>query len=183
MKKKAIIIFLILSYITVTSYAQQKIMVVTHVGKTGFLIKIGDNKIFIDALDKGFTGNYEFPQEVQNKLALAQAPFDNIDLILVTHAHVDYIRPDIVKQHLQNNQKAIFASTELMVNALNDFPDRCVAFNPTKEKPESKIINDITIEAFYLTQEPNAQSTNIGFVLSVNGQTFFQTGDFDTEIY
>ena len=43
MKRKAIIIFLLLSYITVTSYAQQEKVDVTYVGNAGLLIKIGDN--------------------------------------------------------------------------------------------------------------------------------------------
>ena len=56
MKRKAIIIFLLLSYITVSSYAQQEKVNVTYVGNAGFLINIGDKKILIDALFKGFKG-------------------------------------------------------------------------------------------------------------------------------
>ena len=189
--KKLIILFIVISSLSTIVFAQSpkrksaqlKITEVTYIGKTGFLIKIGDKKILIDALYKGFTSNYAFPQKVQDKLSLAQAPFDNIDLILVTHSHGDHISPDMVKQHLQNNPKAIFASTEQMVNALNDFPDRCLAFNPTKEKSDSKVINDITIEAFYFPHRPKSQINNTGFVVSVNGLTLFQTGHFDTEVY
>ena len=31
-------------------------------------------------------------------------------------------------------RKAIFASTQQMVDVLNGFMDRCIAFNPTREK-------------------------------------------------
>ncbi|MBT5420171.1 MAG: MBL fold metallo-hydrolase, partial [Candidatus Cloacimonetes bacterium] len=179
MKIETIIIFLILSYFTVSSYAQQYKVEVTYVGNSGFLLNIGDKKILIDALFKGFEGNYELPQQVQDKLTNAQAPFDNMNLILVTHAHGDHINPDMVRQHLQNNPKAIFASTQQMVDALNDSTDCCIGFNPTKEKSESKIINDISVEAFYLPHGPDARIINIGFLVSVNGITIFQTGDAD----
>lgn len=179
MQKKAIIIFLLLSYITVSSYAQQNKVDVTYVGNAGFLINIGDKKILIDALFKGFKGNYNLPQKIQDKLTLAQAPFDDVDLILVTHAHGDHANPDMVQQHLQNNPKAIFASTQQMVNSLNGFTDRCIVFNPTKEKSESKVIDDISIEAFSLPHGTNAKTINIGFLISVNGITIFQTGDAD----
>ncbi|MBU8892820.1 MAG: MBL fold metallo-hydrolase [Bacteroidales bacterium] len=179
MKNKAILIFLLLSYITVSSYAQQKKVNITYVGNSGFLLNIGDKKILIDALFKGFEGNYELPQKIQDKLTLAQAPFDNVDLILVTHAHGDHVNPDMVRQHLQNNPKAIFASTQQLVDALNDSTDRCIGFNPTKEKSESKIIDDISVEAFYLPHGPDARIINIGFLVSVNGITIFQTGDAD----
>jgi len=179
MKRKTIIIFLLLSYFTVSSYAQQEKVDVTYVGNAGFLINIGDKKILIDALFKGFKGNYELPQDIQDKLTFAQAPFDNVDLILVTHAHGDHIDPDMVRQHLQNNSKAIFASTQQLVDALNDSTDRCFSFNPTKEKSETKVIDDISIEAFYLPHGPNSRIINIGFLISVNGITIFQTGDAD----
>ena len=44
MKKKAIIIFLLLSYIVVSTYAQKEKVGVTYVGNAGFLINIGDIK-------------------------------------------------------------------------------------------------------------------------------------------
>ena len=179
MKNKAIIIFLLLSYITVTSYAQQNKVEVTYVGNAGFLLNIGDKKILIDALFKGFEGNYELPQQVQDKLTLAQVPFDDVDLILVTHAHGDHVNLDMVRQHLQNNPKAILASTQQLVDALNDSTDRCIGFNPTKEKSESKLINDISIETFYLPHGPDSRIINIGFLISVNGIIIFQTGDAD----
>ncbi len=141
------------------------------------MINIGDKKILIDALFNGFQDNYNLPQKIQDKLTLAQAPFDDVDLILVTHAHGDHVNPDMVQQHLKNNTKAIFASTQQMVNALNGFTDRCVAFNPTKEKSESKIMNDISIEAFYLPHGTDARIINIGFLISVNGISFFHMGD------
>lgn len=179
MKRKAIIIFLLLSYITVTSYAQQNKVDVTYVGNAGFLINIGDKKILIDALFKGFDGNYILPQEVQDKLTLAQAPFDNVDLILVTHAHGDHVNPDMVKQHMQNNPKAFFASTQQLVDHMKDSTGRSIGFNPSKEKSDKKEIQGITIESFLLPHGPESRIINIGFLISVNGITIFQTGDAD----
>lgn len=154
---------------------------VSYVGNAGFLINIGDKKILIDALFKGFKGSYDVPQNVQDLLTSAQAPFDEVDLILVTHAHGDHIDPDMVRQHLKNNPKAIFASTQQLVTALKGSADRFIGFNPTKEKSESKVINGIDIESFYLPHGPNSKIINIGFLVKVNGVSFFQTGDADFE--
>lgn len=179
MIRKAIIVFLFLSYITVSTFAQKERVDVTYVGNAGFLINIGDKKILIDALFKGFEGQYNLPQHIQEKLTLAQAPFDNVDLILVTHAHGDHISPDMVKQHLQNNPKAIFASTQQLVDLLNDSTGGYIGFNPTIEKSESKVISDISVEAFYFPHGTDAKIINIGFLISINGITIFQTGDAD----
>jgi len=187
--KKAIILVLILSYIAVSSYAQQDKVEVTYIGNSGFMINIGDKKILIDALFKGFAGDYELPQEVQEKLTLAQAPFDNVDLILVTHAHGDHINPEMVNQHMQNNPGAIFASTKQLVDALNAvdtlniFKERRIPFDPIKGESEVKDIRGISIETFNLPHGTESRIINIGFLISVNGITLFQTGDADFDQY
>ena len=183
MRRKAVIIFLFLSYISVSSYAQQKETEVTYVGNSGFLIKIGDKKILIDALFKGFAGSYELPKEVQDKLTLAQAPFDDVDLILVTHAHGDHVDPSMVTEHMKNNPNAIFASTQQLVDHLKDSTNRSIGFNPTKEKSDKKEIQGFSIETFLLPHGPDSRIINIGFLISANGITLFQTGDFDNEQY
>ncbi|MEN8155068.1 MAG: MBL fold metallo-hydrolase [Acidobacteriota bacterium] len=152
---------------------------VTYVGNSGFLINIGDKKILIDALFKGFAGNYELPQHIQKKLKLAQTPFDEVDLILVTHAHGDHINANMVNEHMKNNPGAVFASTKQAVDMLKGFSNRRIIFNPSKEKSDKKNIQDISIESFYLPHGPNSKIVNIGFLVSVNGVTFFQTGDVD----
>ena len=152
---------------------------ITYVGNAGFLINIGDKKILIDALFKGFAGAYELPQNIQEKLKLGEAPFDKVNLILVTHAHGDHIDLDMVRQHMKNNPEVVFASTEQLVNAFKDFPERSVGFNPEKGRSELKDINGISIETFYLPHGPDSRILNIGFLVKVNGITFFQTGDVD----
>lgn len=160
-------------------FTQQDKVGVTYIGNAGFMIEVGDKKILIDALFKGFEGHYNLPQEVQDKLTLAQAPFDDVDLVLVTHAHGDHADPDLIRQYLQNNPTATFASTQQMIDAVNGFEDRGIAFKPTKEKSERRVINGIDVEAFYLPHGTDAETVNIGFLVSVNGATTFQTGDAD----
>lgn len=182
-----IFIFLIIAIIFSNSnklYSQNDNEVdVTYVGNSGFLIKIGDKKILIDALFKGFAGAYNLPEHIQKKLTLAQAPFNDIDLILITHAHGDHIDPDMLREHLKNNPKAIFASTQQLVDHMKDSSDRSIAFNPTKEKSDKKEIGDFSIETFLFPHGPDSRIINIGFLVSVNGVTLFQTGDFDNGQY
>ena len=56
----------------------------------GFLVTIGENKILIDGIFTGFASEYIQPTEVQKLITNARPPFDNIDLILATHAHDDH---------------------------------------------------------------------------------------------
>lgn len=171
----------------ISSFAQLKKPEVTYVGNAGFLIQVDNKKILIDALFKGFEGGYQLPEHIQEKLNNAQAPFDDVDLILVTHSHGDHINSNMVLQHMKNNSKAIFASTKQTVDVLNErdtidiFHERRFGFNPSKEESDKKKIQEITIETFLLPHGPDARIINIGFLVSVNGITLFQTGDADFE--
>ena len=89
------------------------------------------------------------------------------------------LNAEMVRQHMQNNPEAIFASTQQVVDAIVDFKERRIAFDPIKGKSEKKDIKGISIETFYLPHGPDSKVINIGFLISVNGITFFQTGDAD----
>jgi N-acetylneuraminic acid mutarotase len=91
----------------------------------------------------------------------------------------------MVQQHMKNNPNAVFASTKQTVDALNsrdsldNFHERRIGFNPSKEKSDQKDIKGITVEAFYLPHGPDSRIINNGFLVTVNGVSFFHTGDVD----
>jgi L-ascorbate metabolism protein UlaG (beta-lactamase superfamily) len=158
---------------------------VTFVGNAGFLVTVGDKKILIDALFTGFPGEYTLPAEIQTKLTLGQPPFDGIDLALATHTHADHFAAGLVRSFLQHNPAAVFASTPQAAAALGDGGDRVVIFTPTRNHPDSKQIKGISIKAIYLPHGPPAagrtEILNFGYLIKINGQTLFHSGDIDTD--
>lgn len=156
---------------------------VTFVGNSGFLIIVGDKKVLIDAFFEGFPPGYTLPETVQNLLVNAQPPFDNVDLILASHAHDDHFSAAMVRQHMQNNPKAIFISTTQAVSQLTEFGDRVIAMDPVDGVPILAEANDIPVEAIYLSHgyppdDPN-EIFNNAYVVTINGIKFFHTGDLD----
>jgi hypothetical protein len=152
---------------------------VIYVGNAGFLIQIGDKKILVDALFNGYEGDYILPEHIQEKLINAQAPFDDVDLILVTHTHGDHLDIEMVREHMKNNPKAIFASTKQLVDHMKDTTGRSFGFNPSKEGSDKKEIGDFIVETFFLPHGPDSRIVNIGFLVLVKGITIFQSGDAD----
>lgn len=114
---------------------------VTYVGNAGVLVQMGKKKILIDGCFRGFAGAYLLPQAIQDKLAKAEAPFDGIDLILTTHAHGDHFDSELVRQHLQSNPKAVFASTRQATAPLMDLQGRVLTFEEFRayNLPEKKL--------------------------------------------
>lgn len=151
---------------------------VTYIGNAGFMITSGDKKILIDALFRGFESEYALPDDIQNKLALAQPPFDNVNLILVTHNHRDHSNRSLVLQHLENNLHAVFASQSSITSQFSMSANQLIALDPTPGKPVQKDIDGIRVEALALSHGLD-QPGNIGFVITVNGVKLFFTGDID----
>jgi len=151
---------------------------VTYIGNAGFMITTDHKKVIIDGLFRGFEWIYTLPAEIQNKLALAQPPFDNVDLILVTHNHRDHFSSGLVAQHLQNDPKAVLAALPSITGQFPNFPDRLASFDPTLEEPVKKDIDGIQVEAIALSHGPG-QPENIGFVVTLEGFKIFFSGDVD----
>ncbi len=156
---------------------------VTYVGNAGFLVQMGKKKILIDGCFRGFAGAYLLPQEIQDKLAKAQPPFDGIDLILATHAHGDHFDSELVRKHLQSNPNAVFASTRQATAPLMDLQGRVLTFEARRGRVDRKQMAGLQVEALSLSHgAPAAGKTeilNYGYVVSVGGFSFFHSGDID----
>jgi L-ascorbate metabolism protein UlaG (beta-lactamase superfamily) len=174
-------------------------IVITYIASEGFFIEVHNQKILVDAL----FGRKELdfcdvpPKEVLTKMEFAQKPFNNVDLITVSHNHVDHIHPDSVWQHLKNNPHGTFISTHQSVKALNSLgpmdsslKNRIKAITPDFFKKTDIEINDIKVtvmrlkhgEYFLVDEEGRRYNKhenveNLGFLFKIKGITFFHCGD------
>jgi L-ascorbate metabolism protein UlaG (beta-lactamase superfamily) len=155
---------------------------VTYVGNAGFMITTSHKKILIDSLYRGIEGIYTLPVDIQNQLALAQPPFDNIDLILVSHSHRDHFSLGLVTQHLQNDPNAIFASHSSITSQVSKSTDRIVTLDPMPGEPVQADIDGIHVEALALAHGQNGPR-NIGFVITVDCVKLFFSGDIDINAF
>jgi L-ascorbate metabolism protein UlaG (beta-lactamase superfamily) len=151
---------------------------VTYVGNSGFLITTSHKKILIDAVFRGYDYVYSLPEDIQNSLGLAQPPFDNIDLILVSHSHRDHLDSYLVDQHLQNDPNTIFASQANIVALSSATTDQIISLDPEPGEPAQMDIDGIHVEALSLSHG-EGQPTNIGFVITVDNIKIFYSGDVD----
>ena len=151
---------------------------VTYVGNSGFLITTSHKKILIDAVFRGIDHVYTLPDDIQNSLGLAQPPFDNIDLILVSHSHRDHLDSYLVDQHLQNDPNTIFASQSNIVALSTATTDQIISLDPAPGEPAQMDIDGIHVEALLLSHG-EGQPSNIGFVITVDQIKIFFSGDVD----
>lgn len=161
---------------------------VTYVGNSGFLVTIGENKILIDGIFTGFAPEYIQPAEIQELIANAQPPFDNIDLILATHAHDDHFNLNRVADYLLKNPGTAFVSTPGAADSFLRRPqlkDRVTSIALKSGESRELTVNGIRVVAYDISHGFGANGEtypNLGFLVDVNGVKFFHSGDMDPSI-
>ncbi len=95
-------------------------LTVTYVANDGFIFECQDKKVVIDALFGGWESD-EFYMPTDSTIELmkmAKPPFDNIDLIAVTHFHDDHFEPSIIMSHLKHDLRSVVVCTPQVAEKL-----------------------------------------------------------------
>ncbi|MFC2135160.1 ankyrin repeat domain-containing protein [Bacteroidota bacterium] len=158
-----------------------------YIGNEGFLISSGTKKILIDAIHKHpwylFT-----PEDVLKKMMDSQPPFDNVDLLLITHSHGDHFDPHLTAQFLLHNPGTLLVSDSRVIERLKrvmkeDFikiskqvKNTDINFGETA----GLTFNGIQLKAIGLSHG-YPDYLNLGFIINVNGIKLFHPGDMHTE--
>ena len=171
-------------------YAQEqnpveKPLAVTHIANAGFLIEYGSKKVLIDALHS-WPNFQSTPDEVFNDMRAAKPPFDNIDLVLVTHPHPDHFHPDMIELFLANNENAKLIAPPVAVELLKiSAPERFEKF------AEDQIIrvdinigevldvseNGVDLKIFGLDHNGPSNMLNFAFLIKIDDKTLLHEGD------
>jgi len=172
---------------------------ITYIANEGFLIEVGQKRIIIDA----FFGERELnfcaipTSEVLEQMTTATGDFARVDLIAVTHNHVDHFHAPFVAEHLMANEHAKFISCEqsteklAMHKGFESFKDRVLEITPDSLFYQDTVVNDIRVRVYrlahgpYMITDPETGSMvnkhrfvqNLGFVFEVDGIKIFHCGD------
>jgi L-ascorbate metabolism protein UlaG (beta-lactamase superfamily) len=160
---------------------------ITYIANEGVLISSGDKQVLIDGLHREDKPQYAFlPAAQQEKIETAQAPFDKIDLILVSHMHPDHFHPESIGLHLKHNPKTVLVSSQQVVDEVaKNFKDYQAikarvtgATPPLKEKVAMKVAGiDFEILGVGHIHESNSGIQNLGHVIKLGGKKLLHLGD------
>ena len=159
---------------------------ITLLGNEGFLVEAGGSTVIVDGLYSGLHGYVAPTDEQRGSRERAEPPFDEVDLVLVTHNHPDHFDARVVEGFLNANRHAVFVSTPMAVDHLRDEGDRfrsiserVVAVYPAEGESQHLEIDGIGIEVLNLHhgRDRSLPVENIGFVVEMNGASFLHIGD------
>lgn len=179
-------------YVAESTGASQTPVEITYIANEGVLISSAGKQVLIDGLHREYERDYAFlPPAEREKIETAKAPFDKIDLVLVSHRHLDHFHPESVGLHLQNNPKATLVSSQQVVEEIEkNFKNysaisarMTAATPPWKERVAMKIAG-IDFEILRLSHGTGRHATiqNLGHIIKLGGRKLLHVGDADTAI-
>ncbi len=123
---------------------------VTYIGSAGYMLESPDKKLLIDAPFDVFVQQFEVPvanQTTQDRIANAEEPFDDVDLVLMTHSHRGHFDFQLLGSCMKNNPDAKLVSTlavrETLASGYADFDaiaDRIVVPNLENDYETTDIV-------------------------------------------
>jgi L-ascorbate metabolism protein UlaG (beta-lactamase superfamily) len=165
---------------------------ITYIANEGVLISAEGKQILIDGLHREYQPAYAFlPPAEREKIETAKPPFDKIDLILVSHMHLDHFHPESIGRYLHHNPRALLVSSQQVVDEVEkNFKDyqsikgRVTGATPQwKEKVAMKVAG-IEFEILRLRHGTGRHATiqNLGHIIKLGGKKLLHIGDADTAV-
>ncbi|HKP70968.1 MAG TPA: MBL fold metallo-hydrolase [Pyrinomonadaceae bacterium] len=165
---------------------------IRYIANEGVLIASADKQVLIDGLHREYKPAYLFPPpEMQAVLENAHTPYDKINLVLVSHMHLDHFHPVSIGQYVKSNSRAMFASSQQVVDDVaKNFPDyekiRSRIKPVTHEWKKSSEINQDGIKVTFLGLRHSGERfkdiQNLGHVIEIGGKKFLHIGDADMTV-
>ena len=159
---------------------------VTFLANEGVLLEGGSKKVLIDALFDPYRG-YAVPHDsTRRALREARAPFNDVDLVLVTHWHGDHFGSAAVAGHLQANPRATLVTSAQVIDSLRRYTparalpsSRMLTRAVASAERRGEIVNGIPIEVLGVTHGSGRHATveHRGFVVEIGGRRVLHLGD------
>lgn len=161
------------------------------VANEGVLVATRTRKVLIDCLFDAPNPAYAAPPGAMlEAMTTGAAPFDDVDLILLTHDHPDHYASGLVAQTLSHNRHALFVAPIDAVNVLAEaapdwaaIRDRVVAVEIDLGAAYDSVINGIRVQAFRTLHSGAAEAPqNLVYLVEMDGRTIFHEGDSDGSV-
>ena len=173
-----------------TFFAQIASVSITFLANEGVMLSSGTQKVLIDALFQKYETGYAVPADsTQAALAGARAPFDGVNLILVTHRHGDHFHPAPVVAHLRANSRATLLTSRQVIDSLrsrvppNTGLERRMLARTTVPgaRRRREEIDGIAVEVLGLPHGGRRHRgvEHLGYIVEIGGRRVLHVGDTD----
>jgi L-ascorbate metabolism protein UlaG (beta-lactamase superfamily) len=170
--------------------ADREPLELTRVANSGVMLASGETKVLIDALFDKPPADYRGPDPaVLDKIMKGEAPFDGVDLALVTHNHPDHFTAPLAVRFLGANPGAMLAAPEDAVAEMRKeagwpkIAARVVSLGLKMGEKAQREIAGVSLAACRtLHSGKKEEPMNLMFRFRLNGWSTFHEGDADATL-
>jgi len=156
-----------------------------YVANAGVLVRLGDVRFLIDApIRDGIPPYATSDAATRALLEGAQAPFDRVDAILITHWHDDHFNAEAVAAHLAHNPRAVLISSLEVVQQVRAIApalgDRLKGVVPLPGTSQPVTVAGVPVRVLRIRHNPSRRfpEQHVGFLIGTS-PTVLHTGDAD----
>lgn len=177
MKKRVLIILFTFLIGIVFTQAQENSTQLTFITNESFIVNDSHIKILID---------YDFRSILNNeKYKNIQPPFDNIDIISISHIHDDHFNKDLTANYLnKNNSCNVFMPTEVFESFKSKIENesvngRITVLNQKNYECEDNVISDNSYKHIKVPHAAGfSDMQNLIFIFKSGNIKFLHSGDY-----
>jgi L-ascorbate metabolism protein UlaG (beta-lactamase superfamily) len=162
---------------------------ITFLANEGVMLSSGRRKVLIDALFLKYGREYAVPADsTQASLQRARAPFDSVDVLLVTHRHGDHFHPVPMAAHLRANPRATLLTSQQVIDSLRGQlsaedlrSSRIMSRTTAPGMRRRESIAGITVELLGLPHGGRRHRIveHLGYVVEIGNRRVLHVGDTD----
>jgi L-ascorbate metabolism protein UlaG (beta-lactamase superfamily) len=156
---------------------------VTFIANEGVLLAGGSKRVLIDALFEKYKSDFAIAADsTQLALRTARAPFDSVNLVLVTHHHGDHFQPAPMAAHLRANSHAALLAPQQVVDSLRgriaaaDIGPRVMARAVARGASRRDTVNGVPVTVLGLAHH---DLQHYGYIVEIGGRRVLHVGDTD----
>jgi L-ascorbate metabolism protein UlaG (beta-lactamase superfamily) len=172
---------------------------ITYIGNCGFLYENKNFKIIIDPFGTQYGELFQLPSsQLMGKIVAGLPPFDNVQLLLISHFHGDHFDSKLTEQFLLHNKSAILICPSQVLNVLKDscrylesIKSRIIIPSMENGKFDSVQLKGLNLKVLklqhgstrnletlsYSEYTDYEKTENLGFVFQMSGKYVFHQGD------
>ncbi|MEE8371587.1 MAG: MBL fold metallo-hydrolase [Sphingomonadales bacterium] len=169
----------VLAAAILTPLSRAEAVSICVLGNEAVRISSETSRVLIDGIYReGFPEDVILSAALRERIETAEAEFSNLDLVLITHSHIDHFDADAVARHFKSNPAARLISTTEVVAALNELVSayRMEAVEPSLT-PVQRDFGGIRVTVFNLHHGEANSTQNLGFLFEIDGVSIFHLGD------
>jgi len=163
---------------------------ITFLGNCGFFISAGSTHILFDAVHRQADyPQYSTPEDAFRKMLNKEAPFERIELMLISHDHPDHITSEMAFQVISRHPEMVLVANDRALSGIRQKNPgeyekalgQIVSITPGPASLATATAKGLTFKVFTQMHDPHTKELVSAYLLDLNGIRILLHADSDLD--